>query len=101
MIAIVIPSYAEYSTLPKTLLSLEESAQGEDLFSVVVVVNQPKDASPEKKNDNQKTLEWFSRNSFSFNLHVLDQMKSALIHGVGEARKIGMDFAVQNLLKDP
>lgn len=67
----------------------------------VLVVNHPKQAPNESIKNNQGTLDYlhiFKEHS-NFTLHILHEAQ-ALLHGVGQARKIGMDYACQHILTD-
>ncbi len=102
--AVVIPAYAESEWLPKALSSLQESVVhfgDTDAFQVVVVVNEPLEVSREAKLDNQETLDILKgmKESLSYPLVVLGDRVWKLKKGVGEARKLGMDCAVQKMLK--
>jgi hypothetical protein len=104
--AVVIPSLAEVANLPATLLSL--AANPPDLlrdFLVMVVVNHRPDASPEDKADNRATLELLKAGDprwTGLNLAWVDAASAGLElpskgGGVGLARRIGMDLALNRL----
>ncbi len=68
---------------------------------VVLVVNQPKHASKDDLKNNQDTLDYlyiFKEHS-NFTVHILHE-EQALLHGVGQARKIGMDYACHHILNN-
>ncbi len=99
-VAVVIPAYREHAVIEKTLASLEASyatvADHVSQPTVIVVVNNPKQVSTQFVQDNQKMLrlleDWATRSPM--NLIALDYTDPGLDKGVGEARKIGMDYAV-------
>ncbi len=104
--AVVIPALAESSTLPATLDSLAANP-AENLAEtlILVVVNQRPDSSAADKQDNQRTLrqlESASRQQTGLQLAWVDAtgperelpMQDG---GVGLARKIGFDLALQRL----
>ncbi len=91
--AVVIPAMAESENLPHTLQSLAANSELmlEDTLTLVVI-NQPPDARPEIRADNEKTLQILAANPFKLpNLHYLDITTP---DGVGGARKTGMDTAL-------
>lgn len=106
-IAIVIPACAEADTLPKTLASLDHSAKASTTkgknCTVVVVVNQSQNAESSIYKDNVETLSWLTsqKGNYGFSLVVLDQTQPGLTHGVGEARKTGMDYVASTVLSSP
>ncbi|MCI5071369.1 hypothetical protein MRY82_00300 [bacterium] len=67
----------------------------------VFVINHPKHASKEHLKNNQDSLSYLNifQNQANFTLHILHE-EQALLHGVGQARKIGMDYACQHILPD-
>ncbi len=104
--AVVIPALAESSALPATLDSLAANP-AETLVDtlILVVVNQRPDSSSADKQDNQRTLrqlENLSRQQTRLQLAWVDAsgperelpMRDG---GVGLARKIGFDLALQRL----
>ncbi len=104
---IVIPAIAEELTLPDTLESLTHC--NADLLPktlVLVVVNNhaPEFSGAEIIAENQRTLEWLRTNPYP-NLHLacIDASSPGLElpkkEGVGSARKIGMDHAVNLLIE--
>lgn len=105
----MIPSLAERSNLAATLGSLAANpAEQLDRFLIVVVVNNRPDAPPPYKADNTATLhslsDTFTRGT-NLSLAWVDAaregnelpMKGG---GVGMARKIGLDLALQRLTYD-
>lgn len=106
-VAIVIPVYRESSYIENTLRSIEKSVQ----FSleknwipqVVVVVNNPTSVSNAFRNDNRLLIQNLKdiRTQFTYPIDILDYIEPGLANGVGEARKIGMNYAVAKHLKNP
>ena len=101
--AIVIPALAEADALPATLRSLERNPP--DLLAktlIIVVVNNRTTASPVEKAQNQRTLLWLqARSCARSNLAWVDAASSEfefpVKEGVGLARKIGCDLALERL----
>jgi hypothetical protein len=102
--AVIIPACAEQESLPQTLTSLAANPQ-EKLtdWLVIVVVNQPADAAPADRRDNLATLDWLqtARDTLP-NLAWVDAVSSgrqlpARDAGVGLARKLGCDLALERL----
>lgn len=94
--AVVIPAMAESESLPDTLRSLAANSglMLEDTLTLVVVNRRP-DSSPEIRADNEKVLQFLRDNPFALpNLYYLDLVTE---HGVGGARKAGMDTALLHL----
>jgi glycosyltransferase involved in cell wall biosynthesis len=106
-VAIVIPVYREDSYIERTLHSIEKSVQYsiEKLLipKVVLVINNPIGVSTAFKNDNQVLIRKIMdlKNYLSYPVDVLDYTEPGLKNGVGEARKIGMDYAISKYLSDP
>ncbi|MFO7813759.1 MAG: hypothetical protein R6V21_12380 [Pelovirga sp.] len=100
---IVIPALAEAKTLPATLQSL--ASNDPELLNrtlVVVVVNQQPDAAITLRQDNNITLSWLKSQSYPpLQLAWIDAASPGLElptgQGVGLARKIGFDAALQRL----
>lgn len=91
---VVIPCFKE----PDLIGALEalnacDRPQGEVL--IIVVVNEPEDASPEIKAANELTLKQLKNFRSAYPLLVSNQQLPAKKAGVGLARKIGMDEAVR------
>ena len=101
--AIVIPALAERDNLPETLDCLcRNSAEPLAQTLVVVVVNNRIDAAPAELVDNQNTLHWLQSSPYpQLNLTWIDVSSAGLElpagEGVGLARKIGFDTALQLL----
>lgn len=101
--ALVIPALAEADSLPATLQSL--ASNDLDLLKrtlVIVVVNQRQDVSATLRRNNDVTLSWLaSHPCSSLQLAWIDAVSTGLElpigQGVGLARKIGFDAALQRL----
>ena len=104
--AVVIPALAEASSLPLTLMDLAANPRDElDRCLVICVVNNTGNCLDEVRIDNARTLEYLrSMDQFPLRLAVIDA--SSPDHelpkreGVGLARKIGMDWAVEILRRN-
>lgn len=104
-LAIVIPALAESKTLPKTLASLSNCEAYHEETLVVVVVNNRAQGVEEGAaiEDNQRTLRWLHENprAYPFALSVADASSPGKAlpakGGVGFARKIGFDLALEHL----
>lgn len=106
--AVVIPCLAESENLPLTLASLSKcSPDSLRETMVLVVVNQAPECGPEKSADNQRLLSLLRESE----LHISEDMNLFWIDaaspgyeifkgGVGAARKIGMDSALQYLCRE-
>ncbi len=101
--AIIIPALAEADSLPKTLASLiTNPAEYLSQALVLIVINNRLGATAEQKNENQRTLDWLQANPHpELNLAWIDAFSPGLElpakEGVGLARKIGFDLALQHL----
>ena len=103
--AVVIPSLAEGENLFATLDSLVQNPQKyAEQFLVVVVVNQGEDVGPEVSAQNHADLAALSEyaNRTTLNLAWVDVVSYGLAFpskqaGVGSARKLGMDLALDQL----
>ncbi len=107
--AVVVPALAESAGLPATLQSVAEN-DPEMLCRtlVVIVVNNRADASGEVRRDNEIVLDWLASHPFPpLRLAWVNAAATGLElpagQGVGLARKIGFDAALQHLdwNKDP
>ncbi len=107
--AVVVPACRESKYLPATLRSL--SANDRNLLArtcVIVVVNRPRgrDDDAETIRDNMETIRWL-RNDAPSGLDTLlvsgkdGNSDLVLDGGVGKARKIGMDIALEMLSGEP
>ena len=104
-VAIVIPAYDEEETLPKALECLARQTHLDRTMVICVVNNPPPDETdPKRIKANQRTLEWL-RNHDGLRLGIVDASSPGLElpkrEGVGLARRIGMDYAVESFLKSP
>ncbi|MBW6509184.1 MAG: hypothetical protein K0A94_06505 [Desulfuromonadales bacterium] len=101
--ALVIPALAEADSLPATLQSL--ATNDPDLLKrtlVIVVVNQRQDVSATLRRNNERTLSWLASQPCSpLQLNWIDAASTAFElppgQGVGLARKIGFDAALERL----
>ncbi|MCW8892215.1 MAG: hypothetical protein OQL18_02720, partial [Deltaproteobacteria bacterium] len=97
----IIPALAEMESLPQTLASL--TANPEEYLQqtlILVVVNNRIDAATNQKENNRKTLEWLKSQPYlQLNLAFIDASSPTFElptkEGVGLARKIGFDLALQ------
>ncbi len=101
--AIIIPALAERENLSATLDSLSLNFPG-DLCQtlIIIVVNNRVDVSSTEFSDNQTTLDWLRSSPYpQLNLAWIDASSSGLEippgNGVGIARKIGFDAALQHV----
>lgn len=102
--AVVIPALAERDTLFPVLESLALQQPDEAARTlVIVVVNQREDHDAEVTRNNAETLDklrWSAAN-YPFALGIMDAASAGLRlppkHGVGLARRIGMDAALEHL----
>ncbi len=103
---VVIPALAESATLPTTLADLSANPRGElDRCLVVCVVNNVEDCPGDVRTDNAKTLEHLRTTRHApLRLAVIDASCEGRElpprEGVGLARKIGMDWAVEALRRN-
>ncbi|WP_246545634.1 glycosyltransferase family 2 protein [Pelotalea chapellei] len=103
--AVVIPSLAEFHNLPHTLQSIATNPpELLEQFLILIVVNQRADASPAEQADNLATLTALPAWKREYGLKHLRWVDAAspgheLPHkqGVGLARKIGLDLALNHL----
>jgi len=102
----VIPAYAELEELPQTIQSIEQQNQKllEETLTVIVV-NNGKGSPRDDVCNNQETLKWLSHFNTSLEIAIVDASSTGMEipkkHvGVGIARKIGMDFALQFAVAD-
>ncbi len=99
--AVVIPALAEEADLFNALQSLLLCAPQIHRFLVVIVVNHRADASPCQKADNLRTLQRLSQSMHAAPLAWVDAASPGKelprAEGVGAARKIGCDLALERL----
>lgn len=101
-LSIVIPSLAEFENLPEVLRSLQASRKLDEA-EVLVVVNHSDQATPEVRENDQRTLDLLKAWPQSgLRVLVLDHASTgrALPHaqaGVGLARRLGLDAALARL----
>ena len=101
--AVVIPALAESQSLPQTLASLATNpAEALQQTLIVIVVNNRADVSADQLQNNRQTLAWLQAKPFpQLNLAWVDAGSAGLElpakEGVGLARKIGFDLALQRL----
>ncbi len=96
--AVVIPCLAESISLPLTLDSLAACDPAD--IMVLIVVNQSSDTDAKKSHDNQLTLQLLSAVEYPMDIFWIDAAspgKEIQRGGVGAARKMGMDTALQYL----
>ena len=103
---IVIPCYNELNYIFETLKSINE--QNQKLLNetlVIVVINNSKDEKESVKNNNQKTYQKLIEKKYTYNFIAIDafSIDNAIpnkLAGVGYARKIGLDFALNYILNE-
>lgn len=102
--AVVIPALAEADTLPATLAGLAANPPAlRERFLVVVVVNNRPAAGREERLDNRRLLAWLEAGRAPAGLHLawVDAASPGRelppAEGVGLARKIGLDLALERL----
>ncbi|MCB1197166.1 MAG: glycosyltransferase [Deltaproteobacteria bacterium] len=106
-VAIVIPAYREALYIEKTLRSIEKSVQFANQSvptpPVVIVVNNPATISRKFLKENQMLVRFLedSKPLYSFEIHILDYTDPGIKFGVGQARKIGLEYAMVKWLHDP
>ena len=101
--AVVIPAYGEPEYLPTTLLSINEN--NPSLLKntlVVVVINNAENSPEEICRENQHCLDLLNSSDYHYSLGIVDAFSKGLElsqkhAGVGLARKIGMDLALSHL----
>ena len=98
---VIIPAYAELSYIGQTLDSLAQcEVDSFDNTLVVVVVNNEMNAHSNIIDNNQLTLSNLKKRKDPFSLAVIDASSDGMSilkkhAGVGMARKIGMDLALE------
>ena len=101
--AVVIPAYGESEYLPKTLASLNENTSSLLKNTLVVMVINNAENSPEEIfRDNQYCLKLLNSSDYQYSLGIVDAFSQGLAFspkhaGVGLARKIGMDLVLPHL----
>jgi len=101
--AVIIPAYSESEYLPKTLASLNENNPSFLKDTLIVVVINNAENSPEYiLKNNQHCFELVSSPKYRFSLGIVDAFSNGLAlppkhAGVGLARKIGMDLSLPHL----
>jgi glycosyltransferase involved in cell wall biosynthesis len=90
-IAVVMPVYAEAEFIEPVLASLKTAR--EDIL-ILAVVNHPPDVSTDELENNRRVLSKLQQ----YNIAYIDA--GPLNHGVGEARKLGMDSVLPHLTPD-
>lgn len=97
-IGVIIPVLSELEYLEKTLRSLAVAQKKfPEPVLILLVINHGENTQAQYIQDNQKLLAQLRNNSAEFhcsNLAFIDS-PTPLKHGVGEARKIGMDSAIK------
>jgi len=101
-VCVVIPAYDEADRLPRVVDSLRSASRRPERLEILVVVNQPADASDEIRRANRRTLEYLEECETEFPLHPVDRARGDRAFrpefaGVGRARRIGMDLAIDRL----
>ncbi len=103
---IVIPAFAEFEFLPRTLGKISDNPPEclRDTLVIIVLNNPPpKSCDPAKFADNIKTAEYLKSGKYPSNLNLtwIDAFSPGLEippdKGVGMARKIGMDISLRRL----
>ena len=101
--AVVIPAYGEPEYLPSTLLSLNEN--NTSLLKntlVVVVINNAENSPEEICRENQHCFDLLNSSDYHYSLGIVDAFSKGLAlspkhAGVGLTRKIGMDLVLPYL----
>jgi glycosyltransferase involved in cell wall biosynthesis len=102
---VVIPAIAEHDNLPHTLDSLSQCSPDQlttTLLLIVINNRSVEHVSADVIDENQRTLDWLRATPYpTLNLAYIDAsspgLELARKDGVGMARKIGMDHALQIL----
>ncbi len=93
---VVIPAKAERDNLPEVVESL---APLPDWAELIVVVNNGVDPSPRVVEDNHQTAEWLADIPGTIVIDRFSEGREVVEGGVGHARRLGMDTALQRLLQ--
>ena len=94
---IIVPAKAESENIPELLHSISKQIKKYlDKCLTIIVINSSTEDSKEIKDDNNKTIDYLSRNQFDFDLAFVNAnnmlpLKNA---GVGLSRKIGADIVL-------
>jgi hypothetical protein len=102
-LCVVIPALAEREHIGEVLDSLEKGSQRLDEAEVIVLINNPENAAAEVVAENQATMiDLQSRTSGGLNILAVDRASEGRAMdkkkaGVGLARRLGMDLALQRL----
>lgn len=102
-LCIVIPAMAEREDIGPVLDSLEKGNQRLAEAEVIVIINNPEDASTDVISENKATLQYLrSRTSRGLKVIAVDCASAGRAlekekAGVGLARRLGMDLALQRL----
>ena len=99
---VVIPAYDEEETLPSVLDALELGSLQPGQVEVLVCINHSEAAGEGVKQANRATMRALERRDDPFALHVVDRASEGRAFpeeaaGVGEARRLLMDLAVERL----
>jgi len=95
----VIPVYREQLYIEKTLRSIAKSIDfaSDTLPSpiIILVVNNPQNISQKHRLENQQHIRYLqdAKSMLGMDYTVLDETAPGLQYGVGQARKIGMEYA--------
>ena len=101
--AVIIPAFGESEYLPTTLLSINENNPSLLKNTLVVVVINNAENSPEKIcRENQHCLDLLCSSDYHYSLGIVDAFSKGLAlspkhAGVGLARKIGIDLILPHL----
>lgn len=100
--SVVIPAYDELDNIGPVIESLKAASETPEVFEVIVVVNNSRDAAEEKVEANRKTMAMLDEMLTPFALHVVDRVNGEraydpVVAGVGLARREGADLALERL----
>lgn len=99
-----MPVYDEWPGIRHVIRSLEHNAVAGDSVELVVVVNNARDADHSTRSANRTTYDWLRSTDFRFPCHAIDRFSQGHAFpparsGVGWARRVGMDLAVDRLAR--